>query len=240
MKAVGGTGALALALLACTNDYDGLLASDPASTGASAASSLAATGGSSSAAGDPAAGSGAGAVASTVGAGGAGGAASGAGAGATTGAGGVGGAASGAGGVGGDGGNGPLVCTGAGEVEGFTPGSCYQYVDVEIGWGFARVACAAWGGDLVVIEGQDEWLYIVDKEEIGDDFWVGLRSNLLTLWSYQWVDGSYPNEAVWPLPWKNDMPGDQLGEPHVKIHGDLEAKESAHLAPHGYLCEKGP
>jgi hypothetical protein len=239
MKTGGGTGALGLglglALVACTNDYDGLLAADAASTGASAASSLAATGSSSSAGGAGAAGVGPGGAGSAVGAGGAA-----SGAGAATGAGGVGGASSGAGGVGGDGGSGPLACTGIGEVEGFTAGSCYQYVDVSIAWGFARVACAAWGGDLVVIGDADEWQYIDEHQEIGDDFWVGLRSNLVTLWSYQWVDGSYPDDAVWPLPWKDGTPGDEIDEPRVKIHGDLEAKEDSHQAPHGYLCEKLP
>ncbi|XP_062343047.1 immune-related, lectin-like receptor 4 isoform X4 [Osmerus eperlanus] len=109
-------------------------------------------------------------------------------------------------------------------------GKCYYFSSDMKTWAESRVACISSGGDLVIIESEDEQDFLTEEfvgkikpDKPEEKFWIGL-TDLETEGMWLWVDNSKLDKSFWlgkePDNW-NGTNNDQLeGEDCVRM-GEL-------------------
>jgi len=108
----------------------------------------------------------------------------------------------------------------------------YQLCLAPASWDGARLACQAWGGDLVVVDTPGEHEGLQFTVAVAQP-WIGL-SDQAAEGSFVWVDGT-PATAVH---WQPGEPNDAGGQDcvHLMGHGLWDDASCAMLRP--YLCER--
>nr|XP_054752325.1 uncharacterized protein LOC129257911 [Lytechinus pictus] len=116
-------------------------------------------------------------------------------------------------------------------------GGCYRFVKGSLTWSQARLECSKdFGGELVVVDNQEEYDYILNKTVEGD-WWIGLQDQ----WSegdFRWTDCS--SMTAWQMTnWAPDEPDEAEGDVQdcVQMISSGQWMDWPCQRPNQFICE---
>eukprot|EP00058_Branchiostoma_floridae_P004563 XP_002590051.1 hypothetical protein BRAFLDRAFT_129759 [Branchiostoma floridae] len=109
-------------------------------------------------------------------------------------------------------------------------GSCYKYVVGSSTWHDARQDCLHSGGDLVSINSQEEWTWVLAQKPAGK-YWIGFHDNSKE-GSFEWSDGSPVMVTYWGAGEPNNIGDEDCIEILGDTWNDQECTDTIN-----YICE---
>ncbi|KAM9795594.1 uncharacterized protein ACB057_010466 [Neosynchiropus ocellatus] len=117
--------------------------------------------------------------------------------------------------------------------------SCYFISTSRRNWMESRRDCLAKGGDLVVIDSEEEQMFVSTLLDVSQNSWIGLTDST-TEGAWIWVDGSPVTAEFWQPGQPNDWKADQdCGEiTRSSSDGRGEWNDDGCFAEQLWICEK--